>query len=275
MQPEYFFESNDPRLGHGRRGFFLFLDFDGTLVPIRDNPAKCVLTPGIRDYLEAIASSENACIAILSGRTVNDIKKKVPLQHIYYGGNHGLEISGPHISYTHPDALRTKHVIDKVRREIEKGVGNIDGVLIEKKKFGFTLHYRMANREGKALIKSTFYRIIAESPEPQAVSVLQGKKVLELAPKVSWDKGKAALFLLQKQKRNYLPIYVGDDLTDETAFKALNEDGLTVRVGRSKKTAAKYYLKGQWEVSKFLQHIDNLNQSSCGESSLTKRRVVG
>jgi trehalose-phosphatase len=89
---------------------------------------------------------------------------------------------------------------------------------------------------------------------------MRGKKVLELAPNIPWDKGKAALFILQELKRNYLPIYVGDDATDEAAFKALNEDGVTIRVGKSKKTAAKYYLKGQWEVSRFLKHIYNLMQ---------------
>jgi len=260
VEPEYFFENKDPKLECGLRSFFLFLDFDGTLVPIQNDPTKCVLSPGMKGYLEAISLSGNASIAILSGRTVSDVKKKVQMKNIYYGGNHGLEISGPNLSYTHPDALQGKHVIDKICRKIENEICNIEGALIEKKKFGFTLHYRLANKEGKALIKSTFYKIIAESTEPQAISILRGKKVIELAPKIFWDKGKAALFLLQRQKKNYLPLYVGDDITDEKAFEALRERGLTVRIGKSKKSAAQYYLKGQWEVSRFLHHINNLIQ---------------
>jgi trehalose 6-phosphate phosphatase len=260
VQPEYFFENKEPKLDCDSRNFFLFLDFDGTLVPIRDNPAQCVLSPEMKGQLEAISMSDKACIAILSGRTVTDIRDRVNIQDVYYGGNHGIEISGPRVNYTHPDALSGKHVIEKVCSEIEKGVGRIEGTLIEKKKFGFTLHYRMADKESKALIKNVFYNIISESSDHQAFSVLRGKKVLELVPRIQWDKGKAAIFLLQKQKKNYLPVYVGDDITDETAFKALKAQGVTIRIGRSQKTEAKYYLKGQWEMLRFLQHIHNLVQ---------------
>jgi trehalose-phosphatase len=258
VEPKYFFENKDPKLECGLRSFFLFLDFDGTLVPIQNDPTKCVLSPKIKGQLEAIALSGKACIAILTGRTVSDVRDRVNIQDVYYGGNHGIVISGPRVNYTHPDALSGKHIIDKVCREIEQEIGNIEGAFIEKKKFGFTLHYRMAKKDDKALIQRAFHRITAENSDAQTVTVMRGKKVLELAPNVSWDKGTAALFILQELKRNYLPIYVGDDLTDETAFKTLNENGITIRVGRSKKTAAKYYLKGQWEVARFLKHIHNL-----------------
>jgi len=260
MPPEYFFENKDPKLEWGSRSFFLFLDFDGTLVPIQNDPTKCVLSPKIKGQLEAIALSGKACIAILSGRTVTDIRDRVNIQDVYYGGNHGIEISGPRVNYIHPDALSGKHIIDRVCREIEQEIGNIEGVFIEKKKFGFSLHYRVADKESKASITKIFYRVIAETPDPQAFSILRGKKVLELVPKIFWDKGNAALFVLQSQKKNYLPIYVGDDVTDETAFKALKTEGVTVRIGRSKKTEAEYYLKGQWEMLRFLKHIHNLMQ---------------
>jgi len=258
MPPEYFFENKDPKLEWGPRGIFLFLDFDGTLVPIQNDPTKCVLSLKIKGQLEAIALPGKACIAILSGRTVSDIRDRVNIQDVYYGGNHGIEISGPRVNYTHPDALSGKHIIDRVCSEIEQEIGNIEGAFIEKKKFGFTLHFRMAKKEDKALIQRAFHRITAENSDAQTLTVMKGKKALEVAPNVSWDKGIAALFILQELKRNYLPIYVGDDLTDETAFKTLNKDGITIRVGRSKKTAAKYYLKGQWEVSRLLKHIHNL-----------------
>ena len=156
MPPEYFFENKEPKLECGSRSFFLFLDFDGTLVPIQNDPTKCVLSSEIKGQLEAIALSGKACIAILSGRTVTDIRDRVNIQDVYYGGNHGIEISGPRVNYTHPDALSGKHVIEKVCSEIEKEIGHIEGALIEKKKFGFTLHYRMADKESKALIKNFF-----------------------------------------------------------------------------------------------------------------------
>jgi trehalose-phosphatase len=258
VQPEYFFTNHDTKPGRNPHGYFLFLDFDGTLVPIQDNPTKCLLSRTIKTQLQAVLLSGKACIAILTGRAVADIKRRVQIQGLYYGGNHGLEIQGPDIIYTHPDALREKYVIEKVSREVEKGISHIEGALVEKKNLSFAVHYRMASKEDKAVIKRIFYRITVEHSDPQTVAILKGKEVLELAPRVSWDKGRAALFILQKLNNNYLPICVGDDLTDETAFKALNDTGVTVRIGRSEKTAAKYYLKGQWEMSRFLQRINDL-----------------
>lgn len=260
MEPQYFFENSDLNLESGFRGFSLFLDFDGTLVPIQENPAQCFLSPNIKSQLEKIASSGKACISILSGRTLSDVKKRVQMKNICFGGNHGLEISGPGLRYIHPDALRRNTMLNKICRTLQSSIGAMDGVFIEKKKFGFSLHYRVADKESKALIRKIFYRVIAESPDPQSFSILRGKKVLEMVPKIFWDKGKAALFVLQSQKKNYLPIYVGDDVTDETAFKALKTMGVTVRIGRSIKTEAEYYLKGQWEMIRFLKHIHNLVQ---------------
>jgi trehalose-phosphatase len=76
VEPEYCFENKDPKLESRQHRFFLFLDFDGTLAPIQNDLKKCVLSPGMKGYLEAISLSGNASIAILSGRTVNDVKKR-------------------------------------------------------------------------------------------------------------------------------------------------------------------------------------------------------
>ena len=80
--------------------------------------------------------------------------------------------------------------------------------------------------------------------------------VLELAPDASWNKGSAALWILNNLRGKYLPVYVGDDWTDENAFRALNKQGVTIRVGKSANTAAKYYLKNQREVSEFLKRLE-------------------
>jgi len=87
------------------------------------------------------------------------------------------------------------------------------------------------------------------------LTVIKGKKLLELIPDVSWNKGKATLYILQRLKEDYLPIYIGDDQTDETAFKALCRRGITIRVGKSKKTLADYYLKDHREVLRLLKQI--------------------
>ena len=253
--PEYFLKRGTVVFKNNIRRLFLFFDFDGTLVPIQNNPADCSLSSRVRDQLEKIALSGSASIAILSGRSLADIKKRVRIKGIYYGGNHGLEISGPRIRFIHPEAKSFKHTIDRACQSIEKATRNFQGVFIEKKNLSFTLHYRMASKESKALVRHIFHKTISEEFAGDAFKVIKGKEVLELAPDVLWDKGRAALFILQRLNADCLPLYVGDDLTDETAFRALKKNGITIRVGSSEKTEAQYYLKGHREILQFLQTI--------------------
>jgi trehalose 6-phosphate phosphatase len=260
VPPEYFFEKYPLLQNDGP--FLVLLDFDGTLVPIRDNPRDCFLSREVRCELEAIAASPVARLAILSGRALPDLRKRVGIRNIYYGGNHGLEIAGPDMRYIHPEAVSTRSLIDKVRRSLETEIEDIKGVLLEKKKLTFTLHYRMVDKENRMFLRKAFYRTIAENSASERTKVLRGKKVLELAPNVPWDKGKAALFIMQELKGKYLPVYVGDDLTDETAFTALSESGITIKIGVSQKTAAKWCLKGQWEMTRFLQYLGQVSRTA-------------
>ncbi len=255
MVPRYVFENGGPRLERRGSGLFLFVDFDGTLVPIGDDPAACHISPHVKEQLRRIASSPRARVAVLSGRTMVDVRERIGLRHIFYGGNHGLEISGPRIRFTHPGARSSGHLLNAIIGRIEEGIRNIPGALLERKRFGFALHYRMADREGARRIREVFRGATAGHRGEGAFAVLRGKKVLELAPAVSWDKGRAALFLLGRVEGDYEPVYIGDDLTDETAFQALGDKGVTVRIGRSQKTAAGYYLRGQRETSPFLEHL--------------------
>ena len=189
---------------------------------------------------------------------LSDIQRKVPIKGIYHAGSHGLEISGPNMQYVHLKALAARTIIDKVRMSVKKEFANIEGILIEKKKFSFTLHYRMANKTDGAFVRKTFYKIISENTGKQGIAILKGKKVLELAPNVSWDKGQAALMIIRQLEKTCLPIYIGDDVTDETAFNALSESGITIRVGFSNKTAAQYFIRDQREILRFLQYISEM-----------------
>lgn len=238
-----------------KRRIALFLDFDGTLVPIQKNPAQCILSYKIKKQLELLRDSRNCYLTILSGRSLSDIKLKVGIKSIYYGGNHGLDISGPDLRYTHPKAVITKEVIDHIRQKLKKEIEDIDGAWLEDKKFTFTLHFRDVSTEDIPRVKKCFYNIANEYLEKKLFSIIKGKKVLEIIPDVSWDKGRAVLWILQRLKDKCLPIYIGDDQTDEAAFKALCMKGVTIRVGKSKKTSATYYLKGYWEIPKLLQQV--------------------
>lgn len=261
MPPEYFFENDPLKITGDHHPILIMCDFDGTLVPIQGDPQRCFLFPDIRKLLELITHSGNSTVAILSGRSLSDLRKRVSIKDVYLSGSHGLEVSGPNMNYVHPKAATAKSIIDGIRRDLEKKIGNIQGILIEKKTFAFTLHYRMAIKKNKVIAQRAFYESVSEHTGSQKkVAILKGKQVLELTPDVEWDKGKACLLILKQLRRPYLPVYIGDDVTDEAAFRALSTNGTTVRVGKSKKTAAQYYLRHQWEILQFLEYIDKAGQ---------------
>lgn len=259
MPPTYFFEKKSFNRFRNKIKQYpwiaLFLDFDGTLVPIQKDPAQCFLSGRIKKQLKLIADSTHFYIIILSGRSLSDIKKRVGIKKIYYGGNHGLDISGSGMRYTHPEAQKTKSIINAIERRLKKEIAKIKGAWLENKKYSLSLHFRSVTATDIPLIKKIFRNTVDEFLKKNLLSVIKGKKVLELVPAVSWDKGKAVFLILQRLKHKCLPIYIGDDQTDETAFRALNKKGITIRVGKSAKTDASYYLKSQREVSEFLKKV--------------------
>jgi trehalose 6-phosphate phosphatase len=233
----------------------LFLDFDGTLVPIQKDPKQCFLSNKIKNQLLLLAGSPCCYLMVLSGRALSDIKKRIGIRKIYYGGNHGLDISGPNLRYTHPKALTSKLAIEHITRKLKKEITNIEGAWLENKKFSVSLHFRSVKKENVMLVKKIFKAVANEFIEGKRLNVIKGKKVIELTPNVSWNKGSAVIWILKQFEDKCVPIYIGDDQTDETAFKALNGSGVTIRVGKSKKTAANYYLKGHWEIPRLLREI--------------------
>jgi trehalose 6-phosphate phosphatase len=253
---QYFFEKNNSILKKfAGRKIALFLDFDGTLVPIQKDPEQCFLSKKLKNQLLTLSESQCCYLIILSGRSLSDIKKRVGIRGLYYGGNHGLDISGPNLRFTHPKALTSRLDIQHVTRQLKKELTNIEGAWFENKKFSVSLHFRSVKKENVILIKKVFQRVTNEFIEGHRLNVIKGKKVVELTPNATWDKGKAVLWILKQLKRKCMPLYIGDDQTDETAFKALHRRGITVRTGKSNKTAAKYYLKGHWEVPRLLMEI--------------------
>lgn len=239
-----------------KRKIALFLDFDGTLVPIQKNPSECVLSYKIKKQLELMRDSMNYYLTILSGRSLTDIKQRIGIKRIFYGGNHGLDISGTNMRYTHPKAVSVKKVINQIRQRLQKKIKGINGAWIEYKKFTLCLHFRSVKTEDIRRVKKIFYSIVDEYSEKKLFAVIKGKKVLEIVPDASWDKGRAVLWILQRLKERCLPLYIGDDWTDETAFKSLHNKAITIRIGKSNKTFAKYYLKACWEIPKLLHQLN-------------------
>lgn len=235
---------------------FFLSDYDGTLAPIVDRPEDAELSDGIRKRLTQLI---NFCpVGIISGRSLEDLESKVDIENIYYSGNHGYEISGPEVSFVKNEAEQARSAVKKICDEVKRRSSSIDGVLIEDKGVTASVHYRLVN-EGDV---SELEEILAEEVEPyrkdDVVEVNYGKKVFEVGPGGEWDKGEAVSLLrrITGFEEEALPVYLGDDVTDEDVFFTLKRGGIGVLVSdEERESAADFRLNGIGEVEIFLSKL--------------------
>ena len=234
------------------RRIYLLMDYDGTLTPIVDYPDKAILNANVRDLLKSLVKDRRFILAIITGRVLKEIIQLVGIQGAYYIGNHGLEIKGPSLTFVHPIAEKLSPIIFKICNDLKSKFEPIHGVIVEDKGMTASIHYRMAPKDMIGEIKK-IVRSTVKSYED--FEIRHGKMVVEIRPKVFWDKGDAVLWLVRKLGEDGIIIYIGDDKTDEDAFKKIDE-GLTVLVSKRRKYSnAKYYLKSVEDVHRFLYRL--------------------
>ena len=238
----------------------LFLDYDGTLTPIAKTPDKAVIPQKTKAILKHLSKNRHCSVAIISGRALKDVKNKVGLKDIVYAGNHGLEIEGPGIRFKIPVSLRYKTALKRIKVILKKRLSKIKGIIVEDKGLTLSVHYRLMDKKDERRLKAIFHEALNFYIAGNKVKIKSGKKVLEIRPPLEWDKGEIVLWLIARRKnflhkKNSIFIYIGDDITDEDAFMALKDVGMTVFVGNSRNSSAKYYLRDTGEVNKFLGQI--------------------
>jgi trehalose 6-phosphate synthase/phosphatase len=215
----------------------LFFDYDGTLTPIVDRPEDAVLSPAARRALRQATRTPNLDVAIVSGRSLADIKKMVGLPGLTYVGNHGFEIEGPGVKYRHEGLARYERAVEASAREL--GELAIDGAWLERKGATLSFHYRKvpAKRQREAEDRAT--AILKRNK----LRVTHGKCVVEGRPPIDWNKGYAVLHVLARRhgadwSARVRALYFGDDVTDEDAFRSLSGIGRSIRVGPATQSAA-------------------------------------
>jgi len=238
--------------GRGDR-LAVFLDYDGTLTPIVSHPEDASLSESMRQTLQSLAA--RLPVAILSGRDLEDIRGRVLVDGIVYAGSHGFDIAGA-------GGLRRQlgdvylPVLDAAEDELREALEDIAGAQLERKHFSVAAHYRNVNENDAGGVALAVEAVAAKHRELRR---MDGKKVYELLPDINWNKGKAVLWLLETlevERGKALPIYIGDDRTDEDAFRALEKRGVGILVSEHPQaTAANYCLNNPEEVERFLEEL--------------------
>ncbi len=230
----------------------VFLDFDGTLAPIVDRPEQAAMDSAMRAAVERVA---RLCpVAVVSGRDLPDVRQRVGLDNIHYAGSHGFDISGPGGAHqAHRKGIDALPALDAAEKMLREAVNGIDGALIDRKHFSIAVHYRLARAADVPAIERAVDEALGRYG---GLRKGHGKKVFELQPDIDWNKGAAVRWLLQSlslDRPDVLPIYVGDDVTDEDAFRALADDGLGFAVlDAPRPTAAQFKLADPAEVRALL-----------------------
>src|SRR5215475_12887036 len=152
----------------------IFLDYDGTLTPIVSRPDQAVLTDSTRAILRALAAKMP--VAILSGRELKDVRKRVDIDRIVYAGSHGFDIAGPH-GVQWQEAKEFLPALDLAEKEIREKLTGIAGALIERKRFSIAAHYRNVNESDFPNLERAVIEIAKEHRELRKID---GKKVYEL-----------------------------------------------------------------------------------------------
>jgi len=231
----------------------VFLDYDGTLTSIVSHPENASLSESMRETLRSLAG--RVPVAILSGRDLDDVRGRVHVDGIIYAGSHGFDIAGA-------GGLRRElgaaylPVLDAAETELREMLDEIPGAQLERKHFSVAAHYRNVNQNDAFKVAVAVDAVAARHHELRRIN---GKKVYELLPDIDWNKGRAVLWLLETldlERGSALPIFIGDDRTDEDAFRALEKRGVGILVSEQPQaTAASYWLKNPEDVECFLREL--------------------
>ncbi|MFW5992382.1 MAG: trehalose-phosphatase [Halanaerobiaceae bacterium] len=235
---------------------FLFLDYDGTLAPFRDDPERAGPLPGIINQLQVLSRDENIYVTIISGRERNSLKRQLHLEDVELSGLHGLQ--SPSIDT--PLEKYSKNEIENIKSKIKQTI-SANNLTLEDKKFGLTIHL------SPSVDRDIILKKIKNMTNNNKYQVIPGRQNIEIKPAL-WNKGLAVSKYVKyyhklAESENYITIYVGDDRTDEDVFRRCR-NGITIYVVNegNKNTSARYYLDNPTEVRTFLNLLLKLKVES-------------
>ena len=237
----------------------VFYDFDGTLSDIVNNPDAARPVAGAVEALRKLAA--RCPVAVLSGRDLADVTQRLGLPGIWYAGSHGFELTAPDGTHHQNDAAAAAiPVLERAAAELRDRLGSIPGIVVEHKRFGVAVHYRNAARDRVGEVAAA----VRAAGQRDGLRVTTGREVIELRPDMDWDKGKTLRWVIDhlREARSggpLVPVYVGDDITDEDAFDAVRQEGIPILVRHNedgdRATAALFALDSPARVAEFTDSL--------------------
>jgi trehalose-phosphatase len=271
------------------RPLLVALDFDGTIAPIVARPADAAMRPGIRACLDALCLIENVHVAVISGRAMPTLRSLVGMKSVHLAADHGLEIdmvSPADSAWLHPDVAHLTARYASLERQLLDRFGHAVGVQIENKGASLTVHYRGVHDQVEARAAAVDAANIIRGAGFMARAAASALEAI--ATEMKWNKGCACMHILERLfgvswRGRVAVLYVGDDATDEDAFRALKciPGAVTCKVdGESSRTesAASYFLRGTEDVQTLLSAILLQRQQSRhrrGDAEEENQRVQG
>jgi trehalose 6-phosphate phosphatase len=238
--------------------FVLLSDFDGTLAEFHADPAAPVLTPARRALLTALAMRPDVTVGLISGRRLTDLRDRTTLPaHVYHAGLHGLEIAVEDRRWQHPDLRESREVVSELAARIRSKVGEVAGLRLEEKGVALTVHVRGVDPAIRADVLARAEACADPWLDAGQLKRLVSSQAREYLPNIDWNKGDALRWIAGDVRAEYgrppWVVFLGDDVTDEDAFLAIDR-GLAVVVGR-RPSVARWRLHDPAEVEELLRWI--------------------
>ncbi|MCZ7629007.1 MAG: trehalose-phosphatase [Microthrixaceae bacterium] len=194
-----------------------------------DRPEDAKLSSSMLSTLEAL--SESTPVAIVSGRDLEDVESMVRSDRFWFSGSHGFDVRTPQCERIQMELGATAlPALDRAAEELRMEIEDIEGAWLERKQFAIAVHYRATPEH---LVDDLQLLVRAEADRHDQLRMTGGKKIFELRPAADWDKGRAILWLMDVMGLDpgeVVPVFIGDDVTDEDGFVALRDLGIGIVV---------------------------------------------
>ena len=237
----------------------LLVDYDGTLAPIAPTPEEAYLPAKTRIVLRRIRRLRGVTVGIVSGRSLQTVKKLARIPGLVYVGNHGCEIRGPGLNFVHPAARRSRPHMKHIATDLRQKLAEIPGSRVESKGLSISVHWRGVSARKVAECRRLILRVLSPWRRRGKIRVTHGKRVVEVRAPVMWHKGSSVEWINRHldSARSRGICYLGDDRTDEDAFRAVNRlHGISISIGAQRQaTTAKWWLADCNQVREYLARL--------------------